>query len=129
MDSVRIDKWLWAARFFKTRTLASDACGIGRIEVNGARAKASRDVKLGDRLEVKNEAGEFLIELLQVTESRGSAAVAATLYREMPESVEARKKAAEERKVMLEMGGMPEGRPSKHDRNALNKLRGRIHRF
>jgi ribosome-associated heat shock protein Hsp15 len=127
--SVRIDKWLWAARFFKTRALASDACDIGRIESNGVRSKASRDVRLGDMLRIKNEAGEFHIEVLQLTEMRGPAAIAQALYRETQESRELRIKAAEERKQMLELGAITEGRPSKRDRREISKLRGRIHRF
>jgi len=129
MNGVRMDKWLWAARFFKTRALASDACDIGRIESNGQRAKAAREVRLGDMLRVKNEAGEFLVEVLVLSEIRGPAAVAQTLYRETAESRELRAKAAAERKQMLEIGGIAEGRPSKRDRREINKLRGRIHRF
>jgi ribosome-associated heat shock protein Hsp15 len=129
METVRIDKWLWAARFFKTRALASDACDIGRIESNGHRAKAARDVRLGDKLRITNEAGVFEIEVLQLTEVRGPAAVAQGLYRESAESRALRAKVAEERKQMLEAGGMTEGRPSKRDRRDIDKLRGRIHRF
>ncbi len=129
MDSVRLDKFLWAARFFKTRTLASDACDIGRIESNGHRAKAARDVRLGDKLRVTNEAGIFEIEVLKLTEVRGPASMAQELYRESAESRAAREKVAEERKLMLAAGGMTEGRPSKRDRRDINKLRGRIHRF
>ena len=124
-----MDKWLWAARFFKTRALASDACDIGRIESNGLRAKAAREVRLGDMLRVKNDAGDFLIEVLVLSETRGPAAVAQTLYRETPESKALRAKAAEERRQMLEAGGVGENRPSKRDRREINKLRGRIHRF
>jgi len=129
MDTVRIDKWLWAARFFKTRALASDACDIGRIESNGHRAKAARDVRPGDRLRITNEAGVFEIEVLQLSDARGPSAVAQTLYRESSESRSAREKVAEERKQMLSAGGMTEGRPSKRDRRDIAKLRGRIHRF
>jgi ribosome-associated heat shock protein Hsp15 len=129
METVRIDKWLWAARFFKTRALASDACDIGRIESNGHRAKAARDVRMGDRLRITNEAGVFEIEVLQLAEARGPAAVAQTLYRESAESRTAREKATEERKQMLAAGGMTEGRPSKRDRRDIAALRGRIHRF
>jgi ribosome-associated heat shock protein Hsp15 len=124
-----MDKWLWAARFFKTRALASDACDIGRIESNGHRAKAARDIRLGDRLRITNEAGIFHIEVLILTEMRGPAAVAQTLYRETDESRALRLKATEERKLMLQLGGITEGRPSKKDRRAINQLRGRIHRF
>ena len=129
METVRIDKWLWAARFFKTRAIAADACDIGRIESNTHRAKPSRDVRLGDHLRITNDAGIFEIEVLVLTEVRGPAAIAQTLYRESSESRAARAKVAEERKQMLDAGGMTEGRPSKRDRRDINKLRGRIHRF
>ncbi len=129
METVRIDKVLWAARFFKTRALASDACDIGRIESNGHRAKAARDVRVGDKLRITSEGGIFEIEVLQLSEVRGPAAQAQGLYRESAESRAAREKVAEERKQMLEAGGMTEGRPSKRDRRDINKLRGRIHRF
>ncbi len=129
METVRIDKWLWASRFFKTRALAADACDLGRVESNTHRAKPSRDVRLGDHLRITNDAGIFEIEVLVLTEVRGPAAIAQTLYRESSESRAARAQVAEERKQMLEAGGMTEGRPSKRDRRDINKLRGRIHRF
>src|SRR5450755_450379 len=119
MTSVRMDKWLWAARFFKTRALAADACELGRIESNGLRAKAARDVKVGDMVRVKNEGGEFLVEVLVAGEVRGPAAVAQTLYRETNESKDLRLKSAEERKEMLRAGGLLESKPSKRDRQEL----------
>ena len=79
-NSVRIDKWLWAARFFKTRALAAKACDLGRIRSNDIEAKPARDVRVGDMLRIKNEGGEFHIEVLQISEMRGPAAVAQTLY-------------------------------------------------
>src|ERR1035441_307355 len=82
MDGTRIDKWLWAARFFKTRELASKACEMGRITSNGVRAKPAREVRAGDRLQIKNEAAEFEIEVLALSQQRGPAPVAQTLYRE-----------------------------------------------
>ena len=129
MTHVRMDKWLWAARFFKTRALASDACELGRVESNWHRAKAAREVRVGDMLRVKSEAGEFMVEVLLLSEVRGPAAVAQTLYRETEESRELRLKLAEERKEMLRTGAITEGKPSKRDRQELNRLRGRIHRF
>ena len=116
MASVRIDKWLWAARFFKTRALASKACDLGRIHSNEIQAKPAREVRVGDMLRVKNEGGEFQIEVLQLSEMRGPAAVAQTLYRETEASKAARVKAAEERKAMQEFAPLPERRPSKRDR-------------
>src|SRR6478735_771512 len=80
MTRVRIDKWLWAARFFKTRALAARACELGRIECNEQKAKASREVRVGDLLHVKNDAGDFQLEVLLLSEIRGPAAVAQTLY-------------------------------------------------
>ena len=125
MDSLRIDKWLWAARFFKTRALASKACDLGRILSNGHEAKPSREVHVGDKLEVKNEGGDFQIEVLALSQMRGPAAVAQTLYRESETSKEARAKAAAERKAMQQFAPLPEGRPSKRDRRRIIQFRGR----
>jgi ribosome-associated heat shock protein Hsp15 len=125
MDSVRMDKWLWAARFFKTRALAADSCDMGRVWSNDHQAKAARDVRVGDRLRVKNEGGEFEIEVLALSAVRGPAAAAQGLYRETEESKLARAKAEEERKMMFAMD-MPVGRPSKKDRRDINKARGRV---
>ena len=122
---IRIDKWLWAARFFKTRAIASHACDLGRIESNGQPAKPARPVRVGDRLKVRNEGGEFLIEVLALSEMRGPAAIAQTLYRESEASKEARQKAAEERKAMPHFEALREGKPSKRDRRDLGRLRGR----
>jgi ribosome-associated heat shock protein Hsp15 len=125
MGSVRMDKWLWAARFFKTRALASKACELGRVEANGVTAKASRMVKLADMLQVTNEGGVFMVEVLALSEVRGPAAVAQTLYRETDKSRELRLKVAEERRVMIEAAGLTESRPSKRDRRLINRFRGR----
>jgi ribosome-associated heat shock protein Hsp15 len=126
MDNVRIDKWVWAARFFKTRSEASKACDLGRITSNGHAAKPARDVRVGDMLNIRNEGGDFEIEVLQLSSVRGPAAVAQTLYRETEASRIARAKAAEERKAMMEFGGIPAGRPTKQDRRTINKFRGRV---
>jgi ribosome-associated heat shock protein Hsp15 len=123
MTSVRIDKWLWAARFFKTRALASKSCDLGRIHSNGIQAKPARDVHAGDMLTVKNEGGEFQIEVLLLSEMRGPAAVAQTLYRETEASKEARLKLAAERKAMQEFAPIPEHRPSKRDRRKIIQFR------
>src|ERR1700689_807026 len=124
MDSVRMDKWLWAARFFKTRSLAGRACELGRITANGHQAKAARDVKPGDMLTVKNEGGDFEVEVLLLSGMRGPAAVAQTLYRETEASKEARLKLAAERKAMQEFAPLPERRPSKRDRRRIIQFRG-----
>ena len=123
MPSVRIDKWLWAARFFKTRALASKACDMGRILSNGIEAKPARDVRVGDKLNVKNEGGDFDIEVLALSEMRGPAAVAQALYHETDASKEARAKAAEERKAMQQYAPLPERRPSKRDRRRIIQFR------
>lgn len=121
---MRIDKWLWAARFFKTRALAAKACEMGRIESNGQTAKPAREVRLGDSLRIKNEAGEFRIEILGLSEMRGPALVAQTLYREPDESREARLRAAAERKAMFALDGPPPSKPSKRERRWRDHLRG-----
>ena len=123
--SVRIDKWLWAARFFKTRALASRACDLGRIQANGIQAKPAREVHPGDRLRIENEGGIFEIEVSAVSEVRGPAVVAQTLYAETEASREARAKLAEERKAMQQMFPLPERRPSKRDRRRIIQFRGR----
>ncbi len=125
MTCVRMDKWLWAARFFKTRALAARACDLGRVASNGQQAKPSRDVKIGDLLQVKNDSGDFQLEVLLLSQLRGPAVVAQTLYRETEASRELRMKIAEERKTMPNFEAMREGRPSKRNRRLITRLRGR----
>jgi len=122
---MRLDKWLWAARFFKTRSLAARACELGRIAANGQPAKAAREVKVADMLQIRNEGGEFQVEVLGLSEVRGPAAVAQTLYRETEASRELRLKVAAERKAMAAFEALPAGRPSKRDRREINRFRGR----
>jgi len=124
MTGVRIDKWLWAARFFKTRSLAGRACELGRIESNGQAAKAAREVKIGDRLHVKNDGGDFQVEVLALSEMRGPAAIAQTLYQETEASRELRLKLAEARKAMPQVEAQ-RGKPSKRDRREIERFRGR----
>ena len=123
---MRIDKWLWAARFFKTRALASRACELGRIDSNGQKAKPAREVRTGDRLHIKNEGGEFDIDVLGLSEMRGSAGAAQLLYLETQASRDLRQKAAAERKAIALALPMPESKPSKRDRRELSRLRGRM---
>ncbi len=125
MNSVRMDKWLWAARFFKTRALAARACELGRIQSNGQPAKPAREVKVGDKLRVTNDGGEFQIEVLLLSEMRGPAPLAQTLYHESDESRELRAQAAAERKTLMQFGDAPVGRPSKRDRRRIIQFRGR----
>jgi len=123
MNSVRIDKWLWAARFFKTRALASKACDLGRIQWNGQNAKPARDVRIGDKLRIVNGGGEFQIEVLLLNDVRGPASVAQTLYSESEASREQRAKVAAERRAMREFEQLPAGRPSKRDRRRIIQFR------
>jgi len=125
MHNVRIDKWLWAARFFKTRALAARACDLGRVQSKGQPVKPARDVHVGDMLRVSNDSGDFEIEVLQLSEVRGPAAVAQMLYRETESSKEARMKAAAERRAAREFEQLPAGRPSKRDRRHIIQFRGR----
>ncbi|HZR27837.1 MAG TPA: RNA-binding S4 domain-containing protein [Terriglobales bacterium] len=126
MSSVRIDKWLWAARFFKTRALAARACELGRVQSNGQPAKPARDVRVGDMLRVTNDSGVFEITVVLLSEVRGPASVAQTLYRETESSRELRQKVAEERKAMKQFEELPTGRPSKRDRRKIIQFRGRV---
>ena len=124
MTSVRIDKWLWAARFFKTRALAQKACELGRIHSGDIPAKPAREVRVGDMLTIRSEGGEFHIEVLELSQMRGPAPVAQTLYRETEASKEARAKAAEERNAMQEYAPIPVHRPTKRDRRRIIQFRG-----
>jgi ribosome-associated heat shock protein Hsp15 len=125
MTGTRIDKWLWAARFFKTREQASKACELQRVLSNQQPAKPAREVRIGDMLHIKNEGGEFDVEVLALSQQRGSASIAQTLYRETDESKEARRKAAEERKLLGPMAyNAPSKRPSKRDRRLIHSFRG-----
>jgi ribosome-associated heat shock protein Hsp15 len=123
MTGTRIDKWLWAARFFKTRTLAAKACERGRIQSNHQPARSAREIRVGDMLSIKNEGGDFEVEVLALSEMRGPASVAQTLYRETEQSREARARFAEERKAGLHFTPAPAGRPSKRDRRQIHRFR------
>jgi ribosome-associated heat shock protein Hsp15 len=126
MADVRMDKWLWAARFFKTRALAAKACELGRISSNDQPAKSARLVRVGDLLQIKNEGGDFQVEVLLLSDVRGPAAVAQTLYRETDASRALRQKLAEERKAMPHFEPISAGKPSKRNRRELNRFRGRV---
>ena len=125
MTGVRIDKFLWAARFFKTRSLAVRACDLGRVQCNQQPAKPAREVHVGDTLHIKTEGPEFEVQILQLSGVRGPSVVAQTLYRETEASREARAKVAKERKAMMHFTPAPIGRPSKRDRRKINQFRGR----
>ena len=125
MTSVRMDKWLWAARFFRTRALAAKACDLGRIQSNGQPAKAARDVRIDDMLRVTSEGGDFQVKVLLLSDVRGPASVAQTLYRETEDSRALRMKVAAERRAMKQFEELPAGRPSKRDRRRIIQFRGR----
>ena len=125
MPAIRIDAWLWAARFFKTRTLAKKACELGRILSAGQMAKPAREVRVGDMLRITNDGGDFEIEVLGVSDIRGPASEAQKLYRETDASKELRAKAAAERKAARQWEILPPGRPSKRDRRRIIRFRGR----
>ena len=124
MTRVRMDKWLWAARFFKSRSLAGRACELCRIECKGQQAKASREVHAGDLLQVRNDGGDSQVEILLLSEMRCPAGRAQTLYRETEASRELRLKLVEERKALLHFKALREGKPSKRNRRELDWLRG-----
>lgn len=120
-DPVRIDKWLWAARFFKTRSLATDAVDGGKVRLNDERTKPSRNVKPGDRLRIDNGATEWEVLVLGLSDTRGSAAIAQTLYAETEDSIARRQQEAERRRLFSEPGAAIKGRPTKRDRRRIDK--------
>lgn len=125
MTGVRMDAWLWAARFYKTRTLAKKSCDLARILSNGQVAKAAREVRIRDVLRITTEGGEFEVEVLGLSDVRGPASEAQKLYRETEASKEMRMKVAAERKAAREFEVLPAGRPSKRDRRRIIQFRGR----
>jgi ribosome-associated heat shock protein Hsp15 len=126
VDAIRVDRWLWAARFFKTRALAQDAVAGGHVRVNGERVKPARDVRADDVLEVRTGEVVRTVVVVGVAGRRGPAAVAATLYEETAESRAERARRAEERRVESAFGGFRAGgRPTKLDRRRMDSLRGR----
>jgi ribosome-associated heat shock protein Hsp15 len=120
-DAVRIDKWLWAARFFKTRSLATVAVDGGKVKLNGGRTKPAHSVKEGDILEIDNGATAWEVVVKALAEQRGSAAIAQTLYAETEESMQRRQQESEKRKYFREPGTAIKGRPTKRDRRALDR--------
>jgi ribosome-associated heat shock protein Hsp15 len=122
-DTVRIDKWLWAARFFKTRSLAADAVESGKIRWNDERTKPSRNLKIGDNLLIDNGAMQWQVTVSILSDKRSAAAVAQTLYLETPESISRRQNEAEQRKLFHEPTSHLKGRPTKRDRRLLDQSR------
>nr|WP_202424557.1 RNA-binding S4 domain-containing protein [Duganella levis] len=117
-----MDKWLWAARFFKTRSLACDAVDRNKVTVNGDRVKPARTVKLGDVLEIDNGSDQWEVDVMGLSDVRGSATIARNLYEETEVSVARRAAVAENRRLFREPGTTIKGRPTKRDRRELDKL-------
>ena len=122
-DDTRIDKWLWAARFFKTRSQATEAVSGGKVEVNGDTAKPSKAIKVGDHIRLRLGPVEYRLTVTGIGERRGSAAVAQTLYEESPDSVTQRQRIAAERRSAAAPSYEEKGRPSKKDRRDLERWR------
>jgi len=122
MDNVRIDKWLWAARFFKTRSLATDAIDNGKVKIGGDRVKPARTVKLGERLSIDNGSDEWDVLVLGLSDKRQGAPIARTLYEETEESIARRQKEAERRKLFTEPAADFKGRPTKRDRRLRESI-------
>ncbi|MCX5865078.1 MAG: S4 domain-containing protein [Deltaproteobacteria bacterium] len=119
---VRLDKWLWAARFFKTRAQASQAVAGGKVQVGGLRVKSSRSVAVGDGLRIQKEQEEFIIVVLAVSDQRRGAPEAQLLYEEISESIAARTEAREARRLLRVVGAAPPGRPGKRDRRLIRRF-------
>lgn len=123
-EPIRIDKWLWAARFFKTRSLAAEAVERGRVRLNGDRCKPARYLRPGDLLDIDNGSTEWQVSVLALSGQRGPASVAQTLYRETEQSLQQRAERAEQRKIFSEPGETIRGRPTKRDRRMIDRSRG-----
>lgn len=123
-DNVRIDKWLWAARFFKTRSLAADAVDRGRIKIGGENVKPARTVKLNDRILIDNGSSRWEVVVLGLSDKRGPAPVAQALYRETEDSIAKRENDQEARRLFPEPGSTIKGRPTKRDRRAISRAGG-----
>ena len=123
-EDVRLDKWLWAARFFKTRSIAHEAIDGGKVYVDNIRAKPSRSVSIGDEIIITTQRGRFQIVVEQVSSQRGSGAIASKMYRETEESKKQREEIAEMRR--LARNAAPEERPNSHDRRLLRRVKERF---
>ncbi len=121
---VRIDKWLWAARFFKTRSLATDAVDSGKVKVKGDKVKPARPVHLGDELLIDNGSDTWEVLVAGLSDQRAAAPIARTLYAETPASIARREHDSEQRKLFREPGAAIKGRPTKRDRRQLSKASG-----
>ena len=125
-DKLRLDKWLWAARFFKTRALAAEAVGGGKVHVNGSRAKPAHALHIGDRLEIRKGADQFVVRVSALCDRRGPAKAAAELYEETPESRAARELIAEQRRLVNLAVPRPSKRPDKKQRRQIIRFTGKV---
>ncbi len=125
-ERLRLDKWLWAARFFKTRTLASDSIDAGRIQLNEARAKPSREVRIGDRLDIQTGEVRYVVIVRALSGRRGPAEEARTLYEETADSLARREAERERRRIQPEPSQSLHGRPTKTQRREIDRMRARI---
>jgi ribosome-associated heat shock protein Hsp15 len=119
---IRIDKWLWAARFFKTRSLASQAITGGKVHVNGARVKAARGVEVGEEIRIRKGVYEYIVIVQQLSDQRRGAPEAALLYSETEESIKTREMTREQRRLIRAANVAPAGRPSKRDRRKIKSF-------
>jgi ribosome-associated heat shock protein Hsp15 len=124
MDNVRIDKWLWAARFFKTRSMAADAVERGRVRIGGEAVKPARAVKINDKMAIDNGSDRWEVVVLGISDKRGAAPIARELYRETEESIQRRENDSEARRLFPEPGSTIKGRPTKRDRRAISRAGG-----
>lgn len=124
MEGTRIDKWLWAARFFKTRSLATDAVERGRVKLNDERCKPARSLKPGDLLDIDNGSTQWQVRVIGLSDQRGPATVARQLYEETPEGIARREQEAERQRLFVEPADAIRGRPTKRDRRVLDRSRG-----
>lgn len=122
-QKVRLDKWLWAARFFKTRSLATEAIGGGKVHVNGERVKPSRTINIGDELKITKGEITIVVEVLQLTDKRGPAKVAQTFYQETETSMQKREDFIQQRKLMRASMPVSEQRPNKKQRRQIHRFR------
>ena len=123
LETVRIDKWLWAARFFKTRSLASRAVTGGKVHLNNERIKPSSAISVGDRLEIRRLEDVFIVDVRVLSDKRGPARVAQTLYEETAESLAAREQEREERRLTRQVSPAPKGRPDKRARRQIHRFK------
>jgi ribosome-associated heat shock protein Hsp15 len=122
--SVRIDKWLWAARFFKTRSMAADAVERGRVRIGGEPVKPARAVKVDDKIAIDNGSDRWEVVVLGISDKRGAAPIARLLYSETEESIAKRENDSEARRLFPEPGSTIKGRPTKRDRRAISRAGG-----